>query len=159
MLSFQTVGEGYGIGIIIGCSGSTFQVRVFYPMTLECLQRFSLPLITTAACPLASTSNMMELVLQDIVVSVERSNVIDITFILQIFEVESGLFYMSGSHNSYFIQYILCSDTIAHYRTKHFFVTLAIEPVSLRLFHMLNLGFKCSVHSLNEIHLRSRKVI
>jgi len=46
---------------------------------------------------------------------------------------------MSRSHNSFFIQYILSSDSIAHYRTKHFFVTHAVEPVSIRLFHMLNL--------------------
>ncbi len=86
MPSFQTVVEGNGIGIIIGCSVNTFQVRVFYRMTSECLQRFSLPPITTTGYPLASTSNMMELVLQDEMVSVERSNVVNIAFVLPLFE-------------------------------------------------------------------------
>jgi hypothetical protein len=155
----QTIGEGYCVGIIIGYDGNLFQVRVLYPMTSECLKRFSLPPISTAAYPLASASNMVELVLQDTVVSVDRSNVVDIAFVLPLFEVESGLFHMSGSYNSYFIRYSLCSDTIAPYRTEHFFVTRAVEPVSLRLFHMLNLLAqhlkKCLYHQ-GEAELSSR---
>jgi hypothetical protein len=138
MQRLQTVKDGLVVGIIIGSSGTTFQVRVFYPMTSECLQNFSLPPITAAEYPLASQSHMVEIVLQETIVSVERSRIFDIAFVLPLHEAESGLFHMSGSYNSFFIRYGLCNGTIQHYRMEYYFATRPVEPVSIRLFHSLN---------------------
>lgn len=136
----HTVREGLVVGKIIACAGcaNTFQVRVFHPMTSEFLQLYSLPPITTAQFPMASQAHMLEVVSQDIAINVARASVCDIAHVVPLLEVESGLYNMSGSNNSFFIRYSLRNGIVEHYMSEYYFLSRPVEPISIRLFHSLN---------------------
>jgi hypothetical protein len=61
---------------------------------------------------MAAQAHMLKLICQDTYVEVERSEVYDIAFIIPLSEVESGLFHMSGSYNSFFTRYTINNGTV-----------------------------------------------
>jgi hypothetical protein len=99
---------------------------------------YSLPPITIAAYPVASQAHMLEVVSQDISVNVERASIFDIAHVVPLLEVESGLFNMSGSYNSFFIRYALRNGIVEQYTSDYYFLSRPVEPISIRMFHSLN---------------------
>jgi hypothetical protein len=80
-------------------------VAIFKNVTPEMLLHYSLPTITVGTSPLAMKSSMAELFHTAEVWKIYRSAITDLAFIIPLYEVESGLFHLSGAQNTYFIRY------------------------------------------------------
>jgi hypothetical protein len=67
------------------------------------LQQFFIAPITSQECPLASQDDMVEVYQMNTEISFNCSSIVDIAFIVSLQEVESGMFYISGAENTFFI--------------------------------------------------------
>jgi hypothetical protein len=138
MHSLRRVRDDVVVGRIVGSTSDAVEVSVFETMTSVLLQHYSLPPVTSAVFPMASQSCMLEVVAQEARVSVARSNICDVAFVIPIYEVESGLFHLSGSYNSFFIRYFFLNGAVHPYGSELYFSARNVEPVTFRLFHSLN---------------------
>jgi len=80
-------------------------VAIFKNVTPEMLLHYSLPTITVGTSSLAMKSSMAKLFHTTEVWKIYRSAITDLAFIIPLYEVESGLFHLSGAQNTYFIRY------------------------------------------------------
>lgn len=99
--------ESSNCGSIFHATADSVDVVVYTTVTSAFLQRFFLSPVQADVYPMASNSDMVELVALDERRNVPRSSILDIVFILLIAEVESGLFYMGGASNLFFNRYAL----------------------------------------------------
>ena len=114
------------------------KVRLFKVMDLATLERFFIAPITSQECPLASQDDMVEVYQTNTEISFNRSSIVDIAFIVSLQEVESGMFYISGAENTFFIRYIVDSNGVTPFAPAFYFSRHFIEPLNIRLFIMLN---------------------
>jgi hypothetical protein len=138
MQRLQTARDDLAVGRIVGSTSDAVEVVVFETIKSSFLQQFALPPVTADDFPVASQSRMLEVVRKDTRISVARSSIHDIAFIIPVSEVESGLFHMSGSYNSFFIRYAFCQGVVQPYGSELYFSSRIVEPVTFRLFHSLN---------------------
>ena len=126
------------LGEIIRYQQQTVRVRLFQVMDLATLQRFFIAPITSQECPLASQDDMVEVYQTKTEISLNRSSIVDIAFIVSLQEVESGMFYISGAENTFFIRYIVDSNGVTPFAPAFYFSRHFIEPLNIRLFIMSN---------------------
>jgi hypothetical protein len=132
--------DNVAVGKIIGGTANVLQVQVFTQMTSEICLQYSLPSVTTAAYPMASLANMIEVVdCQDSYVNVARSAIHDIAHIMALPEVESGLFHMSGCYNCFLIRHSFCGGALVPtLASEYYFLSRPVEPLSMQIFYSLN---------------------
>ncbi len=70
----------------------------------EVLRMYSLFIVTEAQAPFAMKSGMKEVILSDTRLVIGRTDIIDIAVIFPLFEVESGLFSLTGAENCYCVR-------------------------------------------------------
>jgi len=139
-ISFVIHGETR-LGMVVEENGPELWVVHFQRVTAEITRQYSLAPITAAQYPMAYNGNMVEVIgcAADKVL-VSRSSIIDVAFILPLGEVESGMFFMSGSTLAYFCRYYLRDDGIPTACNQSFyFQRHIVEPFSHRIFSFLNL--------------------
>jgi hypothetical protein len=81
---------------------------------------------------------MVEVHQTNIEISFNCSSIVDIAFIVSLQEVESGMFYISGAENTFFICYIVYSNGVTPFAPSFYFSHILIEPLNIQLFIMLN---------------------
>jgi hypothetical protein len=81
---------------------------------------------------------VMEVISHDVTDSFDRDSIIDVAFVVPLAEVESGLYNLSWSYNSFLIRYSLHQGNVHQYCTEYYFVSRPVEPLSICLFHSLN---------------------
>jgi len=153
-ISFQ--GEGaIGFGIITKDRRDAVEVIMFEEVTSDLYRRFSLRPVAFEEYPMAYYGGMTELVATvSNKVTIPRSSIRDIIFILPIKEVESAMFHMAGSKVAYFIRYYLDADQRLHdYGARFYLDQYVVEPFSHRIFSSMNLlaqHLRKALHHLKE---------
>jgi hypothetical protein len=153
--------SGRSMGIVTKHTMDFVDVIVVRRMTSELSQQYSLPPITAAEYPMAYNANMVEVIanMKDSL-SVNRSFIVDIIFIVPIREVESGMFHMAGSDHVYFIRYFIDDDErLSECNTVFYFERSLVEPFSHRVFSSLNClaqSLKRSLYNQKESDLLSK---
>jgi hypothetical protein len=118
--------------------GDRISIVLFKTITEEVLLQFALPIITSTDSPLAVKSGMVELMETEEVWKIPRSTITDLTFIIPLHEVESGLFHLAGACNTYFIRYKCTGDEIIHDYQYSMLQATVGEPLSHRIFKGFN---------------------
>jgi hypothetical protein len=90
-------------------------------------RRFLIRPVTVEDCPLASQDRMIEVYQSSDEINLVWSAILDIAFIVQLKEVESGLFFLSGADNVYFACFIV-SVTVAPFKKS---VTIPYPQVAI----------------------------
>jgi hypothetical protein len=71
-------------------------------------------------------------------IDIKRAHIVDVAFILPMEEINSGMFFLSGADNTFFIRYILVNNMMKSCRPTLYFCRYLVEPLSVRLFLTLN---------------------
>jgi hypothetical protein len=124
-------------GSIYRATADSVDVVVYTTMSSAILQQFLLLPVQADVYPMASQSCMVELIATEERRNVPRSNILDVIFILPVAEVESGLFFMDGAGNSFFLRYVLQNGEVQSSSTN-FFMLHIIQPICICLFHSFN---------------------
>jgi hypothetical protein len=103
-----------GYGEIIEHLNDIVTVKLFKVLSSEVLRRYFIRPLTIMDNPLAFQDNLEELYVSLDVVSVSRSNILDVIFVVPVAEVESGMFYLSGANNVFCIRYQISADGRLH---------------------------------------------
>ena len=128
-----------GYGEIIEHLNDIVTVKLFKVLSSEVLRRYFIRPLTIMDNPLAFQDNLEELYVSLDVVSVSRSNILDVIFVVPVAEVESGMFYLSGANNVFCIRYQISADGRLHcFPSMLYFARYMIEPLCVRLFNVLN---------------------
>jgi hypothetical protein len=90
---------------VLSAGDETIFCRLYKPMTVDIITRFSLQPIMTSLFPIAAQSNIVEVVGTACTMSAARSDIEDIIFIVPIQELESGMVHITGATNLYFARY------------------------------------------------------
>lgn len=127
------------VGEVISDAVNAIQLRIYSPMTSEILRKFSLPPIAASSFPIAARTSIIELVATSTIEESTREDVADIVFILPSTELESGLVFLTGAANLYFVRYFVNERSALKVNTSIFFgCHMLIQPLSIRLFTALN---------------------
>jgi hypothetical protein len=159
-IAFQTE-CGNRPGLIIDDSPDAVEVLVFKEVTSELHQQYCLRPVVAEEYPMAYCGNMIELMgnVSD-KLTIPRTSIIDIIFIVPIREVESSLFHIAGSKNAYFIRYYIKADNgLCDYHARFYFNQYIVEPFSHRIFYSFNLiahNLKRSMHHLKETDVSNK---
>ncbi len=78
-------------------------MRAYVPMTEAIMRQFSLPPVTASIFPVASQSNVRELVATTDLIKSSIRSIINIVFIVPIQELENGMVHVTGAANFFFI--------------------------------------------------------
>jgi hypothetical protein len=125
---------------ILSAAGDTLTCRPYVPMTSDFIRKYSLQPIISSLFPVASQTNIVELVGTFRVISVARNDVEDVVFVIPSQELESGLVHLTGSSNLYFVRFSVSEDdTICNFVSSLYFRIYFIEPFSILLFGALNM--------------------
>jgi hypothetical protein len=127
-----------GMGEIVSASATTVHVKIVKEMDSSTLQDFNISPITPTDFPLASQDGLVEVYKTQEVVSLERSLIRDVAFFVPIQEVESGMFYMSGAENTFYIRYIKVNNSMQQCMPSFYFSRYLVEPLGVRLFTAMN---------------------
>jgi hypothetical protein len=108
-------------------------------MTSGILTKFSLPPISVSSFPVAASASITELFALNATEVFSLDEVQDIVFILSSAELESGMVYITGAANLFFVRYLMHNGTVLNVGTNVFFGYHLIQPLTIRLFSALNL--------------------
>ncbi len=117
-----------GLGEIIGAGPQdNLVIRLFKRMDSDTLRRYHISPVTVGEFPLASQDGMIEVYQSSSEISLARSSILDVAFIVPLKEVESGFFFclvqiMSILHAT--LSVVICNLSRAH-------TTLIITGLSL----------------------------
>jgi hypothetical protein len=120
-----------GLGEIIRGNQDTVTLRVFKAMDSTTLQSYFLR-------PNINEDDILEVYQSSDEIEVERTAIVDVAFILPVEEMESGMFFLSGAENTFYIRYIFLNNTLCSARSSLYFARYLVEPLSIRLFINLN---------------------
>jgi hypothetical protein len=123
----------------VGVDGDRIKVRLFNVMDSAALMSNFLQPLNTRDHPLASQNEVVEVYLTPHVMWVNGSTVVDVAFIVPLKELESGCFFLSCTKNAYVIRYCLVGSLMQPFSDRHYFSHFSVEPLSVRLFHSLNI--------------------
>jgi len=113
------------------------KVQILHWVTTELYQQHSFQPITACHYPMVNSSGMVEVMASDKVI-LPQSNIVDVVFILPVFKVEQGTFYMSSSKLIYFKRYCVTGNSIIWpCHPNLYFRKFYFEPFSVPLFHSL----------------------
>jgi hypothetical protein len=143
--------DNVGYGMPLHCSEDQLFVRLFQVVTSEILKRYFIQPVNATDYPLAFLDEMEELYLTTDEIYISRSDVTDIVFVVPIAEVESGMFSMSGASNVYFIRYKFLNGGMHCFPTSFYFSRYIMEPLSVRLFNVLNTLSQHLRHALYHV--------
>jgi hypothetical protein len=109
-------------------------VIIVKKLTSEVSPLYSLPPLTAAEHPMAYNRNMTEVILDmSDCMSVSRSSIKDVIFIVPFREVESGMFHLAGSSCAFFIRYFVKEDgMLRDCNAIFYFERSAEKPISHR---------------------------
>jgi hypothetical protein len=136
-VKFQS-GNFHRLGIVVSVDTATVSVRLFKDMDSATLNRYCLRPIVAEEYPLAAQDQVAEVYLTSDELLIERCDIVDVAFILPIQEVESGIFFLSGSENSFCLRYILAGNEMKSCHPSFYFSRFLVEPLSVRLFVAIN---------------------
>jgi hypothetical protein len=125
---------------VLSAAEETVYCRIYTPMTGEILNQFSLQPIMASLFPVAGQSNIVELVGTVHTISAQRSDIIDIAYIVPIQELESGMVHITGASNLFFARYGFSEkDKLFQFPSSLYFAIQYIYPFSFRIFSSLNM--------------------
>jgi len=126
---------------VLSAGDETIFCRLYKPMTVDIITRFSLQPIMTSLFPIAAQSNIVEVVGTACTMSAARSDIEDIIFIVPIQELESGMVHITGATNLYFARYGYDErdDKLLPYPFSLYFSIQYVSPFSFRIFSLLNM--------------------
>lgn len=127
-----------GMGEIVWASAAKVRVKLVKEMDSLILQQFNLPPVSQENFPLASQDGLVEVYQTQEEVHVERSKIEDVAFIVPIQEIESGMFYLSGAENTFYIRYVKVINGMQHCAPSLYFSRYLVEPLGVRLFTTMN---------------------
>jgi len=130
--------HGIGLGEICHATKTVVELILFRCLDTTIIRQFVIMPIGVTSNHFAAQSGLVEVYKTYEAVSIERSRIKDIAFILSVAEVESGMFYLSGAESTFFIRYVLGKDTLIQYDRSLYFRRYFIEPLNVRLFTTLN---------------------
>jgi len=108
-------------------------------MTSNIINRYSLQPITSTFFPVASNTNIVELFGTTRIRTAARKDVVDVVFNLPVKELESGMVYLTGASNLYFVRFFITEDnTLFPHPSLFYFSVSYVTPFSIRLFGSLN---------------------
>ncbi len=129
-VKFMT-GSTNGLGTIISGNQETVIVQLFKSMDSETLQRFHLR-------PNTNEDEIPEVYQSSEQIEIGRKAIVDVAFILPLDEIESGLFFLARTENTYCIRYIMVNDALISCRPSLYFSRCLVEPLSVCVFNHLN---------------------
>jgi hypothetical protein len=136
---FNTIQKhGKGLGVISNVTQGGLEVTLFKCLDSSICRKFSIQPIAATNYSFAAQSGMVEVYKTDETISISRSQIRDVAFILSAKEVESGMFYLAGAENTFFVRYTLERGFLSQYEQSTYFCRYFIEPFHNRLFTTLN---------------------
>jgi len=131
---------GKVLGEVVSVSSTYIKLRAYVPMTEAIMRQFSLPPVTASIFPVASQSNVRELVATTDLIKSSIRSIINIVFIVPIQELENGMVHVTGAANIFFIRYAFNNEgRIVCVPPSLYFSHHWIQPISMRLFGALNM--------------------
>jgi hypothetical protein len=135
----NTTGNNTMVAEVLSVTEENFTCRHYTRMTSDISRRFSLQPITSTFFPVASNTNIVELVGTSRITKEARIDVVDVVFCLPIMELESGMVHLTGASNLYFVRFVLTDDNrLIPFPSSFYFSPYYIAPFSIRLFGSLN---------------------
>jgi hypothetical protein len=135
---FSSANEKTELGEVIHSDEEGILVKLYLLMDSETLKRFSIIPINPNNFPLSYYDGLVEVYKTSEEVNVQRSNILDLAFIVPIAEVESGMFYMSGADNVYCTRFSVVNSLMELSSSHLYFSRYIMEPLSIRMFTTLN---------------------
>jgi hypothetical protein len=136
---FNTIQKhGKGLGVISNVTQGGLEVTLFKCLDSSICRKFSIQPIAATNYSFAAQSGMVEVYKTDETISISRSQIRDVAFILSAKEVESGMFYLARAENTFFVRYTLERGFLSQYEHSTYFCRYFIEPFHNRLFTTLN---------------------
>jgi len=136
----NAMGNNTTVAELLSASEENLTCRHYLPITSDILSRFSLQPITSSFFPVASNTNVVELFGTARTTTVARRDVVDVVFSLPITELESGMVYLTGASNLFFVRFTLSEDDrLFPFPSSVYFNICYIAPFSIRLFGSLNM--------------------
>jgi hypothetical protein len=136
----NAMGNNTTVAEVLSASEENLTCRHYLPITSDILSRFSLQPITSSFFPVASNTNVVELFGTARTTTVARRDVVDVVFSLPITELESGMVYLTGASNLFFVRFTLSEDDrLFPFPSSVYFNICYIAPFSIRLFGSLNM--------------------
>ncbi len=127
-----------GLREIVDANCSKIKLRLFQLMDSMTLSSHFLQPLNTRDHPLASQDEVLEVYQTLDEVWINRSEVLDVAFIVPMKELESARFFLSCADNTYVIRYSLLGSRMQQFYYSYYFSRFLVEPQGVRLFHSLN---------------------
>lgn len=135
---FNSSCNGVGLGQIINANHVRVKVSLLNIMDSEAMKRHRIKPVTAESFPVAAQDGMVEVYQTSEEIFVDRTMIKDVAFILPLQEVESGMFFLAGAENTFFIRYIFSQNTMQMCNPSVYFSRYLIEPLGVRLFTAMN---------------------
>jgi hypothetical protein len=125
-------------GEVLSVINGNIRCRCYSPMTSSILTQFSLPTISAESYPVATSASITELFALNAIEDFSVDDVLDIVFILSMAELESGMVFITGASNLFFVRYLIDERAVLNVGTNPFFGYHLIQPLTIRIFSALN---------------------
>jgi len=132
--------DGVVVAQVLSGTEDTVTCQQYTTLTADTIIRYSLQPIVGSIFPVASQTNIVELVGTSSTCVEERSAIVDVAFVVTIHELESGLVHLTGASKIYFARFgFLDEHRLCQIPPSLYFSVQFVAPFTFRLFSALNM--------------------